>query len=648
MGSAVPDVSSQKAVEPGLIDVGKKLLRRPSAADELLILLEKAESLLAKVWQQPPRSTCEALLPIMKALIKDGLLSHDDVNVQVALASCFNELTRITAPEFPYNDDKMRVIFQLFMVAFEHLSGDSGCNYYRALQIVETMAKVRSSLMLLDVDNDNLVVEMFRLFLRNTRVNHPSDIFKYKEMIMTLIIEEIDEISFELLRPLLASVKMRNKDAKPITWVLGTKVFENCAIKLQRCLREAVKAMNLELDDYAEIVASICHDTFKEKYVVSKKVDLTAGDADCAPQTNEVIETNLVDENPGALRKRRNRKLNSVIRSDEGYEHTRKRGGRFSNEASPDGYNEKEDMTLPSDLGNSSMLSNSSQKKSEFLNEVSLHKKVQSKKNQQNDLQLSSKLKRKILNSKEKDYNAPKKTGKKATAGASDIRMEKKEGILGDTSKEAKRELSRQEPNRKKEIISQKYEREDDADKIEDFSASRPAKTKPQGKEKETEKKSRRSWSGNGEELVNLRIQVWWPKDKEFYPGTIKAFDSETKKHTILYDDDEIEILNLRKETWKRLSDEEPHQNLEADPSSPPREPIKNKEKNAKRKAATLKKNNTASSSKRLKDENRSISKSGDVSSLVSARVVDGSEDAESNDTLQDATKGQILNAGFE
>lgn len=51
------------------------------------------------------------------------------------------------------------------MIAFEQLSCESGRNYYRALHIVETVAKVRSSLILLDVDTDGLVVETFRLFL---------------------------------------------------------------------------------------------------------------------------------------------------------------------------------------------------------------------------------------------------------------------------------------------------------------------------------------------------------------------------------------------------------------------------------------------------------------------------------------------------
>lgn len=43
MGSAVIDDSSQKAIEPELVDIGNKLLRRPPATDELLMLLDVCE-----------------------------------------------------------------------------------------------------------------------------------------------------------------------------------------------------------------------------------------------------------------------------------------------------------------------------------------------------------------------------------------------------------------------------------------------------------------------------------------------------------------------------------------------------------------------------------------------------------------------------
>lgn len=50
-----------------------------------------------------------ALSPSLKALIGNELLRHSDPDVKVAVASCISEITRITAPEAPYDDDQMKV-----------------------------------------------------------------------------------------------------------------------------------------------------------------------------------------------------------------------------------------------------------------------------------------------------------------------------------------------------------------------------------------------------------------------------------------------------------------------------------------------------------------------------------------------------------
>jgi uncharacterized tellurite resistance protein B-like protein len=52
----------------------------------------------------------DALLPPMKALISSAILRHLDEDVRVAVASCMSEITRITAPDAPYNDDLMKVL----------------------------------------------------------------------------------------------------------------------------------------------------------------------------------------------------------------------------------------------------------------------------------------------------------------------------------------------------------------------------------------------------------------------------------------------------------------------------------------------------------------------------------------------------------
>ncbi|GAU27034.1 hypothetical protein TSUD_313960 [Trifolium subterraneum] len=56
--------------------------------------------------------------------------------------------------------------------------------------------------------------------------------------------------------------------------------------------------------------------------------------------------------------------------------------------------------------------------------------------------------------------------------------------------------------------------------------------------------------------LVGERVEVWWPKDREFYKGVIESFDSAKKKHKVLYDDGEVEILNLVREKWNIIEDD--------------------------------------------------------------------------------------------
>ncbi|CAI9265120.1 unnamed protein product [Lactuca saligna] len=50
---------------------------------------------------------------VMKVLIHDGLSRHSDVDVKVAdaVTSSITEITRIAAPDAPYNDEQMRDAF---------------------------------------------------------------------------------------------------------------------------------------------------------------------------------------------------------------------------------------------------------------------------------------------------------------------------------------------------------------------------------------------------------------------------------------------------------------------------------------------------------------------------------------------------------
>jgi hypothetical protein len=53
------------------------------------------------------------------------------------------------------------------------------------------------------------------------------------ETIMTLVLQESDDISLELLTPILASVKRNNGEILPIAWKLAERVLENSSTKLK-------------------------------------------------------------------------------------------------------------------------------------------------------------------------------------------------------------------------------------------------------------------------------------------------------------------------------------------------------------------------------------------------------------------------------
>ncbi|XP_055829366.1 sister chromatid cohesion protein PDS5 homolog C-like isoform X2 [Solanum dulcamara] len=263
---------SLEKVEEDLTAYGMNLMNLPSATDELLKLLEKVESLLKLVGQHPVGSTRSALQPVMKALVRNEFLRHTNEDVKVSVVSCITEISRIFAPKYPYDDHKqMEEIFQQTIMALKKLSDVSSCSYRKVVRILEIFAKVRTCVLLLDLENETLVIEIFKLFLEVIRPYHPRNIFTWMKEIMTRLIEGSEELSVELLRPLLDSLKIDNQMASPVASKLGENVLKDCAAIVKPYFAEALKSMSLDSDYYAEIGSLLCNELPKGKEMDSKR-----------------------------------------------------------------------------------------------------------------------------------------------------------------------------------------------------------------------------------------------------------------------------------------------------------------------------------------------------------------------------------------
>ncbi|KAK9130421.1 hypothetical protein Sjap_010908 [Stephania japonica] len=252
---------TDQEIELELNEAGTRLGDPPSSVDDLLGILDKLESCLTKVEQSPSESMRNAMDPSLKALASEKIREHSDVDVKVAAASCVSEITRITAPDAPFEDEQMREFFKLIVAAFEKLDDTSSRSYAKRVSILETLAKVRSCVVMLDLECDTLISEMFQHFLSSIRESHEDAVHSSMETVMSLVLEESEEVNPDLISLLLDCVKKDNQDILPVARGMAEKVFSACAAKLKPCILQSLESMKLSLNDYSEIVATICQET---------------------------------------------------------------------------------------------------------------------------------------------------------------------------------------------------------------------------------------------------------------------------------------------------------------------------------------------------------------------------------------------------
>ncbi|KAJ9184089.1 hypothetical protein P3X46_007864 [Hevea brasiliensis] len=713
--------SLDKELEQQLMEAGTKLVNPPSSVDELLPLLDQVENCLSKVEQSPTKSMQGALAPSLKALVAEQLFRHPDVDVKVAVASCISEITRITAPDAPYDDDQMKDVFQLIVSSFENLADKSSRSYDKTTSILETVAKIRSCVVMLDLECDALIIEMFQHFLSAIRDYHPENIFSSMETIMTLVLEESEDISLDLLSPLLASVKRGNEEVLPVARKLGEKVLENCAVKVKPYLQHAVKSLGISLDDYSEIVASICQETsgtveqndahtadenkVEESKPAGESLD-EAAQADkeitaeaCSPKqadpindqspksvvSNGVAQTGEDDSlaDSGSLKKQDDDKdadqLKSIDMSrnvgidildtekavneeSKPEQETKNKGGKpnssvklaepsesshigaekdaeklldgrthskdvpgspreqASVEAAVSSENKKEagssQPSSPKALEGESMTV-ASPSGSENLLDESLSKKAGRSKKKESltkDSELSADdVSRKATEGTSDSEAKPnKRSARKAPARVSN---EEKAPMVTDASKKESSTTSESEAkplklslkkvdassnnddesslnqtgdkkhrSRGKSIseknVTKSSAKDDDKEKVSSpKSAAKLAKDEHKLEETPKVDSKRKRSSGNEKasgtreydaSLVDLRVKVWWPKDRTFYEGVIRSYDPVKKKHEVAYDDGDTEILNLKREKWEIIEDESaPDEGESTDRQSP-------------------------------------------------------------------------------
>ncbi|XP_047968754.1 sister chromatid cohesion protein PDS5 homolog A-like isoform X1 [Salvia hispanica] len=221
-----------------LKEVGSKLETPPASKDALVKLLKQGAIYLCELDQSPPKSMVESMQPLLNALVKPELLKHQDREVKLFVAACICEITRITAPEAPYDDDVLKDIFQLIVGTFSGLIDVNSPSFGRRVVILETLARYRSCVVMLDLECDDLINEMFDTFFSVARDELPGNVLSSMQTIMEVILEESEDVPENLLVTLLTVLGDDRKAVTAAAKKIALNVIENCAVKLESSIRQ--------------------------------------------------------------------------------------------------------------------------------------------------------------------------------------------------------------------------------------------------------------------------------------------------------------------------------------------------------------------------------------------------------------------------
>ncbi|XP_042945591.1 sister chromatid cohesion protein PDS5 homolog B isoform X3 [Carya illinoinensis] len=249
-----------------LKEVGSKLETPPSTKDALVRLLKQAATCLSELDQSPSASVLESMQPFLNAVVRPELLKHQDRDVKLLVATCICEITRITAPEAPYNDDVLKDIFHLIVGTFSGLSDTGGPSFGRRVVILETMAKYRSCVVMLDLECDDLVNEMFSTFFAVARDDHPESVLSSMQTIMVVLLEESEEVGEDLLFVILTVLGRNRSDVTMAARRLSMNVIESCAVKLEAGIKQFLvssisgdnRSVNSHIDHHEVIYDIYC------------------------------------------------------------------------------------------------------------------------------------------------------------------------------------------------------------------------------------------------------------------------------------------------------------------------------------------------------------------------------------------------------
>ncbi|GLJ25021.1 hypothetical protein SUGI_0478930 [Cryptomeria japonica] len=193
-----------------------------------------------------------AMGPAMTTLGKHRYLRHNNSEIGLVVALCYSQFMRITVPLVPYSGNTMREVFELIIDCMVGIGDIGSPTYARKVKVLELMSQVRSCVAMLDYDQHDLVLQLFRLFVESVSLGHDRCIQDYMRDIMISIVDNIDSISQPIMILLLA-IRRREKLTSPAAHVLGKEEVDELTRELEVAMDSLESAQSALCESLSQV-----------------------------------------------------------------------------------------------------------------------------------------------------------------------------------------------------------------------------------------------------------------------------------------------------------------------------------------------------------------------------------------------------------
>ncbi|KAJ3030475.1 UNVERIFIED_CONTAM: hypothetical protein HDU68_008891 [Siphonaria sp. JEL0065] len=200
---------------------------KPLATAELVSRLQSTHTFLRG--QEQETADTNALRATAKSLLLT--VGHRDRAARSLAACCLADVLRLFAPDAPYTAPELKAIFSLFVAQLVHLKDAAGPFFENHYYTLESLATVKSIILLTDLDADDLVAQLFKTIYQLVKPDFQKNVYGLLLQLLQCVVEESQTLPPDVVEMIISQFdKPTNQMSRQLSIDLCNAVTD----KLQR------------------------------------------------------------------------------------------------------------------------------------------------------------------------------------------------------------------------------------------------------------------------------------------------------------------------------------------------------------------------------------------------------------------------------